>query len=66
MKKIIKTLALMVFFSFALMSFASADVAPMGPLIAMVLLIYVFIAAVVIIAVVFIVKLIIRLVKNRK
>lgn len=65
MKKIIKTLALMIFLSFALTTFVFADVA-IGPMIAVAGLIYLLIAAVVIIAVVLIVKLIIRLVKSRK
>ncbi len=66
MKKIIKTLALMIFFSFALAGFAFADVAPMGPIIVIGLLMYAFGFAVVIIAVVLVVKLIIKLIKNRK
>ena len=66
MKKIIKTLALMIFFSFALLTFAAADVAPMGPIIAVSLCLLAAAVAVVIVAVVLIVKLVIHIVKSRK
>lgn len=63
--KLLKTLALMVFFSFALVCLVSADVA-MGPMIAVIGLVYVLIAAVLIIAVVFAIKLIMKLTKKNK
>ena len=63
--KMLKTLALMVFFSFALACLVSADVA-MGPMIAVIGLVYVLIAAVLIIAVVFTVKLVMKLSRKKK
>lgn len=66
MKKLIKTFALMIFFSFALTGFAFADVAPMGPIIAVSLCLLVAAIAVVVVAVVLIVKLIMHIAKNRK
>lgn len=65
MKKFIKTLALMIYLSFAMCTLVSADVA-MGPMIAVIGLIWLLIAAVVIIAVVLIVKLIIKLRRKNK
>lgn len=65
MKKMIKTLLLGVFCVFALCTHVSADVAA-APMFITIGLIYLLIAAVVVIAIALIVKLIIRLVKNRK
>jgi len=65
MKKFIKTLALMIFLSFAMCTMAAADVA-VGPMIAVIGLTWLLIAAVVVIVVVLIVKLIIRLRRKNK
>ncbi len=64
--KLAKTLAFTLLFSLALSGFALADVAGMGWIIGIGLLMYGLIAAVIITAVVLIIKLVIRLVKKRK
>lgn len=65
MKKFFKTLALMIFLSFAMCTFAFADVA-VGPMIAVIGLTWLLIAAVAVIAVVLVVKLVIKLSRRNK
>lgn len=65
MKKFLKTLALTLFCAVALSTYAFADVA-MAPMFITMGVILLLIAAIVIIAVALIIKLVIRLVRNRK
>lgn len=65
MKKFLRTLALGIFCAFALCTYVSADVA-VAPMFIGIGLIFLLIAAVVVIAIALIIKLVSRLMKNRK